>query len=130
MAVIECRKEMSSSLPRFLSLLVWSMILSIDVGLVAAGYGAKHMSLKWATSGIRTGNEAAALFYASYVLYGLAALWTLIILSLRKRIVLAISCVREAAKAITSMPVITVSLVVQVLGLVAFTQSGECTRRF
>mmetsp|Transcript_5602 Transcript_5602/g.10068 ORF Transcript_5602/g.10068 Transcript_5602/m.10068 type:complete len:648 (+) Transcript_5602:644-2587(+) len=108
-------------LPGFLSLLVWSMIFSIDVGLVAAGYGAKHMSLKWAASGIRTGNEAAALFYASYVLYGLAALWTLIILSLRKRIVLAISCVREAAKAIASMPVITVFPVVQVLGLVAFT---------
>ena len=87
-------------LPGFLSILVWSMIFAIDIGLIAAGYYTKGISVKWAANGIRTGNETAALFYASYVLYGLAGLWLIIVLSLRKRIVLAISCVREAAKAI------------------------------
>ncbi|KAL7539973.1 hypothetical protein ACHAXR_009764 [Thalassiosira sp. AJA248-18] len=108
-------------LPGFLSLLVWSMIFAIDLGLAAAAYYTKDVSLKWAATNVRPGNEAAALFYASYVLYGLAGIWLLVVLGLRKRIVLAISCVREAAKAIASMPVITVFPVFQVLGLFAFT---------
>ena len=70
---------------------------------------------------MRTDNEAAALFYASYVLYGLSGVFFLIVLFLRKRIVLAIACVRVAAKAIASMPVITVFPVVQVVCLIAFT---------
>lgn len=108
-------------LPGFLSLLVWSMIFAIDVGLVASGQYTRGVSLEWAANGVRPGNEAAVLFYASYVLFGLAALWLILILFMRKRIVLAISCVREAAKAIASMPVITIFPVVQVLGLIAFT---------
>ncbi|KAL7548947.1 hypothetical protein ACHAWF_012218 [Thalassiosira exigua] len=109
-------------LPGFLSFLVWSMIFAIDVGFAAAGYYSKDVSTRWAASSVtRPGNEADILFYASYVLYGLAGLWFCIILYLRKRIVLAIACVREAAKAISSMPVITLFPVLQVLGLLAFT---------
>ena len=108
-------------LPGFLSLLVWSMIFAVDAGLFAMGYYSKITSARWAANGARTENEATALFYAGYVLYGLAALFLLVVLGLRKKIVLAIACVREAAKAIASMPVITLFPVIQVLGLVAFT---------
>ncbi|KAL9190133.1 hypothetical protein ACHAXT_007344 [Thalassiosira profunda] len=108
-------------LPGILSLMVWLMVFAIDAGLVAAGYHSKILSTEWAANGIRTGNEARALFYASHVLYALAGLWLVTIFFLRKRIVLAVNCVREAAKAVASMPVITVFPVVQVLGLVAFT---------
>ena len=106
------------------------MIFTIGVGLVTSGQYTRDVSLKWAANGVRPGNEAAVLFYASYVLYGLAGLWLMIILFLRKRIVLAISCVRVAAKAIASMPVITLFPVVQVLGLVVFTVVWEYTWLF
>ena len=108
-------------LPGFLSALVWSMILLVDVGLAASGYYTKGVHAEWTASGVTRGNETTALFYVSYALYGLAGLWFIIILYLRKRIVLAIACVREAAKAIASMPLITVFPVFQVFGLVAFT---------
>ena len=107
--------------PGVLHMLIWSAVIAIDVGLVAAGYHSKGVSAKWAADDIRPRNEATALFYASYVLYGLACVWTIVILFLRKRIMLAISCVREAAKAIGSMPMITLFPGLQVLGLVAFT---------
>jgi choline transporter-like protein 2/4/5 len=107
--------------PGVLHMLIWSAVIAINVGLVAAGYHSKGVSAKWAADDIRPRNEATALFYASYVLYGLACVWTIVILFLRKRIMLAISCVREAAKAIGSMPMITLFPGLQVLGLVAFT---------
>jgi hypothetical protein len=102
-------------------MLIWSAVIAIDVGLVAAGYYSKGVSAKWAADNILPRNEATALFYASYVLHGLACVWTIVILFLRKRIMLAISCVCEAAKAIGSMPMITFFPGLQVLGLVAFT---------
>ena len=96
------------------------MTIAIDVGLLAAGWYSKGISTKWSAAGVR-GNEAAALLITSYVLYALAGLWVLIILFLRKRIVLAVNCVREAAKAISSMPVITLFPAIQVLGLFVYT---------
>lgn len=104
---------------RILSILVWTMILSVDAGLLGAGIYTKQVSLTWA-SGARPGNEAVALFYASYVLYWLAGLWVCVVLYLRKRIVLAIACVREASSAISSQPVISLYPVLQVLGLFTF----------
>ena len=95
------------------------MTIAIDVGLLAAGWYSKGISTKWSAAGVR-GNEAAALLI-TYVLYALAGLWVLIILFLRKRIVLALNCVREAAKAISSMPVITLFPAIQVLGLFVYT---------
>jgi choline transporter-like protein 2/4/5 len=107
-------------LPGLLSLLVWSMIIAVDVGFVAAGYYTKGVSATWETSG-RPGNEALALYYGSYVLYGLAAVWCVMMLFLRKRILLAIACVKEASRAISAMPLMTVFPVIQVLSLSLFT---------
>ncbi|KAL3796266.1 hypothetical protein HJC23_008586 [Cyclotella cryptica] len=107
-------------LPGLLSLLVWSMIIAVDVGLVAAGYYTKGVSATWEASG-RPGNEALALYYGSYALYGLAGVWCLVMLFLRKRILLAIACVKEASRAISAMPLMTVFPAAQVLSLFAFT---------
>ena len=107
-------------LPCILNIMVWSMIVAIDAGLVFAGYYTKGVSLTWEASG-RPGNEALALYYGSYVLYGLAGLWLVTILFLRRRILLACSCVKEASRAISAMPLMTLFPVAQVLCLFAFT---------
>ena len=107
-------------LPCILNMLVWSMVLLIDAGLVFAAYYTKGVSATWEASG-RPGNEALALYYGSYVLYGLAGLWLMAILFLRKRIILAVSCVKEGARAISAMPLMTLFPVLQVICLVAFT---------
>ena len=107
-------------LPCILNIMVWSMIVAIDAGLVFAGYYTRGVSLTWEASG-RPGNEALALYYGSYVLYGLAGLWLVTILFMRQRILLACSCVKEASRAISAMPVMTLFPVVQVICLFAFT---------
>ncbi|KAL7520434.1 hypothetical protein ACHAWX_005161 [Stephanocyclus meneghinianus] len=106
--------------PGLLNLLVWSMIIAVDAGLVAAGYYTKGISATWETSG-RPGNEALALYYGSYVLYGLAVVWCVMMLFLRKRVLLAIACVKEASRALSAMPLMTVFPVIQVLSLSLFT---------
>lgn len=107
-------------LPCILHLIVWGMAISVDAGLVLAGYYTKGLSATWETSG-RPGNEALALYYGSYALYGLAGLWLITIIYLRKRILLAISCVMEASRAMSAMPLMTLFPVLQVLCLFAFT---------
>ena len=107
-------------LPYVLHLMVWSMSIAIDCGLVYAGYYTKGISATWEVSG-RPGNEALALYYGSFVLHGLAGLWLVTILFLRKRILLAVSCVKEASRAISAMPIMTLCPVCQTLSLFAFT---------
>mmetsp|Transcript_17234 Transcript_17234/g.36441 ORF Transcript_17234/g.36441 Transcript_17234/m.36441 type:complete len:724 (+) Transcript_17234:658-2829(+) len=106
-------------LPGILSILVWIMIIVVDIALVGAGYYSRDVSIRWA-SGTRPGNEATALYYGSFVLYSLAGAWCLLILFMRKKIMLAIACVREASSAISSQPIITIFPIVQVVGLFAF----------
>ncbi|KAL7467429.1 hypothetical protein ACHAXS_007672 [Conticribra weissflogii] len=106
-------------LPGILSILVWTMVIAVDVALLGAGYYSRDVSNTWA-SGVRPGNEATALYYSSFVLYSLAGAWCLLILFMRKKIVLAIACVREASIAVSSQPIITLFPIVQVVGLFAF----------
>jgi choline transporter-like protein 2/4/5 len=107
-------------LPCILNLLVWTMIIAIDVAFVYAGWYTKGVSATWEALG-RPGNEALALYYGSYVLFVLAVLWLVTILFLRKRILLAVACVKEASRAISALPLMTLFPVCQVLCLFAFT---------
>ena len=78
-------------------------------------------SAEWEAEGVREDREIKGLLYLSVAAQVAAGVWSIVICSLRKRIVLAIACVREASRAISKMPVITLYPVVQVLGLFLFT---------
>ena len=65
-------------------------------------------------------SEVDGVLYLGYFFLGLAALWFVFICCIRKRIQLAIGCVKEAAKAMAAMPIITVYPVFQVIGVVIF----------
>ena len=58
--------------------------------------------------------------YLSYFVLGCGGLWALFICCIRKRITLAVGCVKEAAKAVQAMPVITIYPVFQVIGVLIF----------
>ena len=60
------------------------------------------------------------MLYSAYGFGGLGAVWFLVICCLRKRIVLAIGIVKEAAKAVAAMTIITAYPIFQVLGVVIF----------
>ena len=64
--------------------------------------------------------EINGVLYTGYFFGGCAAIWFIFICCIRKRIQLAIGCVKEAAKAMAAMPIITIYPVFQVIGVLIF----------
>ena len=106
--------------PGVLTSLVWSIIIAICFGLVAAGYYMKKTSDQWRVDGLKEEHEIKGLYWLSIIAYVGAGLWFVTICCIRKRIALAISCVKEASNAMSAMPIIIISPVFQVIGICAF----------
>ena len=68
----------------------------------------------------RTKNQVDGMLYLSYFLGACCVLWLALICCIRKRIMLAIGIVKEAARAIAAMPVIVVFPIFQIFGLCVF----------
>jgi choline transporter-like protein 2/4/5 len=95
-------------IPVVLPIVVWVSILA-TIGIVFTGaWYAGETAVKWKTADPpeRTDNEIMVAIYASYALYIVGGLLILLFLFMRKRIQLAMGCVKETAKAITTMPLI------------------------
>lgn len=108
-------------IPGVLSLVCWGLIAAIEVLFLGMGYFAYDTSEKWKLpEDQHSEEEATIMLYVGYFFGGCGAIWFVIICCLRKRIILAIGIVKEAAKAVAAMPVITMYPVFQVLGVVIF----------
>ncbi|CAM9403227.1 unnamed protein product [Chrysoparadoxa australica] len=110
-------------IPGVLCGLIWGLAFGIWFVFVAAGVFMMQNSQKWADEPeprSRTTGEINAALYISYFLYGLAGLWTLMLLWLRKRINLAIGVTKEAAKAVNAMKLLIFYPIIQVAALLVF----------
>ena len=126
-------------IPGVLSTLIWGilfLIFSCFAGLALYMYMTTQKWLAQATDttyinsdgvevtetneGPHSAGEIAGMTYISYFFLGVAGVWAMFICCIRKRIILAIGCVKEAAKAMAAMPVITIYPVFQVLGVMIF----------
>ena len=109
-------------LPGVLPIMVWFSIFA-TVGIVFAGaWYAGDQASQWknADPPKYTDNEITIATYASYVLYGVGGLLVLLFLFMRKRIQLAMGCVKETSKAIVKMPLIIFFPVLQGVGFLVF----------
>jgi len=109
-------------IPGVLFLLIWGCIAAV-FGMLAGIGGYAYMEQQaWLDEDpmTHTQSEADALLYGSYVFFGLAGVWFLLICYLRSRIQLALAIVKEAAKAIQSMTLIILFPVMQCAGFVIF----------
>lgn len=95
--------------------------MSIAIFCVAGWY-AGETAKQWAEADPPTFTEDEIKYttYGSYVLYGIGGLLALLFLFMRKRIQLAIGCVKETSKAIITMPIIIFFPVFQALGFMCF----------
>lgn len=107
-------------MPGVLTTLVWSFIIAICFGLIGAGHYMRETSTQWKAEGLKEEHEIKGLFILSILAHVGAGLWFLTVCFMRKRISLAISCVKEASNAMSAMPIIIISPFFQVVGMCAF----------
>ncbi|GMI20916.1 hypothetical protein TeGR_g11602 [Tetraparma gracilis] len=130
-------------LPGVLSMLIWGLLFCVFACFMGLGGYMYMTSKKWldeattttmtvenedgttseeevVTDGPHSQAEIDGTLYIGYFFAGLGGCWALFICCIRKRIILAIGCVKEAAKAMQAMPVITIYPVFQVIGVLLF----------
>jgi hypothetical protein len=109
-------------IPGVLAFMVWaSVFMSVAIFFVAGWY-AGETATQWASADppTFTEDEIKLATYGSYVLYAIGGLLVLLFLFMRKRIQLAMGCVKETSKAIITMPVIILFPVIQAIGFMVF----------
>jgi len=107
-------------IPGVLALIVWGLLFTIFFFLMLGAYMCSVTAKRWSDDEERDKTQADGMKYMSYTLFGFAAVWLCLLCCLRKRIMLAIGIVKEAAKSIATMPIIVLFPVLQILGLVIF----------
>jgi len=107
-------------IPGMLFTIIWTIIISIFVALLVGSFLLWDMSNKWEDDGEHKRNEYYGLRIISYIGFGATALYFCLVLVLRKRIMLAINIIKEAARALAAMPILSLFPVFQTLGLVLF----------
>lgn len=107
-------------IPGVLTIIIWTIILSIAVFLLAGAFMLFSLSSTWRDDGQHSTSEADTMLYISYFVMACAAIYLCLILVLGKRINMAVSIVKEAARALGAMPGLIFTPVIQVIGLVIF----------
>lgn len=107
-------------IPGLLTIIIWGIILSVAVLLIAGAFMLWSLSKDWRDDGKHTDAEADTMLYLSYIMFVIAALYVCLTFVLGKRVNLAIAIVKEAARALGSMPSIIFMPIYQILGLVIF----------
>ena len=110
-------------IPGLLALIVWSLLIGIFIIFIAGGAFCYSTSKKWSNESkprTHSKTQADGMLYTSYVLFAVGGLWGCFICCMRKRIMLAIGIVKEAAKALAAMPILVLFPLVQVAGLLIF----------
>mmetsp|Transcript_14870 Transcript_14870/g.25406 ORF Transcript_14870/g.25406 Transcript_14870/m.25406 type:complete len:555 (+) Transcript_14870:337-2001(+) len=109
-------------IPGVLPIMVWVSILGTIAIVFAGAWYAGDTAKQWkaADPPIYTEQEINVATYGSYALYALGGLLVLLFLFMRKRIALAMGCVKETSKAIMKMPLIILFPVLQGLGFMLF----------
>lgn len=109
-------------IPGVLPIMVWLSIFA-TIGIVFAGaWYAGDTASQWKTAEPPkyTDDEIKVATYSSYALYVVGGLLVLLFLFMRKRIQLAMGCVKETSKAIMKMPLIILFPVLQGLFFMVF----------
>jgi hypothetical protein len=107
-------------IPGLLFSVIWGMIISIMIFLFVGSWLLWSLANSWADDGVHSSKEIICMRVFAY--FGIIGtfLYVCVILVLRSRIQLAIGVVKQASRAITTMPVIMVLPVLQTIGITCF----------
>mmetsp|Transcript_31320 Transcript_31320/g.31860 ORF Transcript_31320/g.31860 Transcript_31320/m.31860 type:complete len:671 (+) Transcript_31320:136-2148(+) len=107
-------------LPMMLKTLIWSMIIAVQVAFIVGSVLLYQLALQWESDGEKSDTEIWVMKILSYIGFALSFLYFCLILVLCKRIFLAINIVKEAAKALSAMPLLMAMPVFQVTAITIF----------
>lgn len=107
-------------IPGLLSCIIWTIIFSIQITLVVGSILLYQLAVTWRSGGVKTDNEVKFMFAVSYIGFAISFLYFCLMLILMKRIALAISIVKEAARAIGTMPLLIFTPIIEAIGVVMF----------
>lgn len=106
--------------PGVLSTMVWSIISLIFASLIMGGHYMKETSIRWENEGLKESHEIKGIYVLSIISYSAAALWFIMICCIRKRILLAVGCIKAASSALSAMPLMMIYPIFQVCCFFAF----------
>jgi len=109
-------------IPLVLPFMVWFSVVATIAIVFGGAYYAGELATEWknADPPMYTDDNIKIARYGSYALYAFGGLLAIVFLFMRKRIQLAMGCVKEASKAILRLPLIILFPVIQALGFAAF----------
>jgi hypothetical protein len=107
-------------LPGLLTAVVWASILSTITMFLAGGYYAYSKAAEWRETDYVGDRSANLTSVFGIVLMVIGALLIILTCTLRRSIMDAITCTREAGKAVNAMAIILLVPVLQSIGLVVF----------
>ena len=109
-------------IPCVLAFMVWFSVLATIAIVFTGAYYAGELASQWEVEqpGYITEDNIKIAKYGSYALYAFGGLLVIVFAFMRKRIQLAMGCVKEASKAILRLNLIILFPVFQALGFAAF----------
>jgi len=107
-------------LPGLLFVTIWTLIFSIEIFLFVGAFLLWSLSNTWAHDGVHVYAESMGMAILSYIFMACAVLYFCLILVLRSRVQLAIGVIKEAAKALASIPILILTPIFQVIAITIF----------
>ena len=107
-------------LPGVLFFAIWGVLLTIQFVLLIGAILLMNLATTWKDAGTYDENEIMMMQIVSYIVLGLAVLYACLLCVMRSRVQLAIAVVKQAARAIQSMPALIAMPIVQAIGLCLF----------
>jgi choline transporter-like protein 2/4/5 len=107
-------------IPGLLFIVLWSMICGIFALLATGSWLLWGLANTWSADGLHNNTEIRTMRTFAYFGMAVTILYFCLIVVLRKRVMLAIGIIIQAARALSAMPSILTLPLVQAIGLVAF----------
>jgi len=107
-------------IPGLLTVIIWGAILGILIFLLVGSILLLNLSASWANDGEHSDTEVTGMKFFGYFGLACTALYFCLVVVMRKRVNLAIGIVKQAAKALATMPGLLFVPVGQAAGLIIF----------
>ena len=107
-------------IPFLMFTIVWGGILSLGVLLFVGSWLLWSLANRWDDDGIHSDTEVAAMRGFAYTGIVLTVLYVCLVIVMRKRVMLALGVIKQAARALASIPSIIFLPVMQTIGIMLF----------